>query len=200
MHFRKAAAGLVAAAFFALPFALTPVAQAAELTGQLYIPEDCGVSVGGNGGMGIGMDLDKAMGNKSGNHAAARAEIWLIGADIDFKKVSADTIDAWYRDKKLPAGQPIYYQQTDEKGRFDIKDVPAGNYYLVVVNNYVPGRGSDARAVQALADYLPDYDMFQLFVTGYSEPTAVQFHLAEHEIGSFNTMPAPTDDKERPVD
>lgn len=197
--FRKVLAFGLTAALAAAPLVLVPQqASAAEVMGQLYIPEDSGVSVGGNGGMGIGMDLDKTLGNKkTGNNESARAEVWLIGAHINFKTLSQDALDAWYREKKIPAGQPIYYQETDNEGKFTIKDVPGGDYYLVVVNNYVPGRGSDPKAVQELTQYLPDYDMFQLFVTGYSEPTAIKFHLTEHEIGSFNTMPAPTTKDQR---
>ena len=199
--FRKAAVWGVAAALVAAPFIAAPSqTEAAEVMGQLYMPEESGVSVGSGGGMGIGMDLDQTLGKKKAeNHETARAEIWLIGAHINFKTMSQDTLDAWYREKKIPAGQPIFYQETDNEGKFDIKNVPGGDYYLVVVNNYVPGRGSDSRAVQELQQYLPDYDMFQLFVTGYSEPTATRFHLTEHEIGSFNTMPAPTTDKSHPA-
>ena len=84
MHFRKAAAGLVAAAFFALPFALTPVAQAAELTGQLYIPEDSGVSVGGNGGMGIGM-IEKSSKRKLSTVVTCLRNCFKIYGDKPFR-------------------------------------------------------------------------------------------------------------------
>jgi len=205
MRMRKTAVMFLAAAFAAMPLVMSPSpASAAEITGELYIPDEAGVALGSNGGgnMGIGFDLDKTMKKEQDSRTSAgptQAEIWLIGANIDMRKLSADTVDAWYRDKKIPAGQPIYYTKADAKGKFDIKDVPEGDYYLVIVNNYVPGRGSDLDAVKALETYLPDYEMFQLFVTGYSAPTAVRFHLAPHEIGSFSTMPAPVTASDHPA-
>jgi len=193
--FRKATVLGLTAAVAALSCMMMPqTVSAAGMMGQIYFPKERSVSLSGSDDMGVGFDLDEAMGSRKKAKEIARPEIWLIGAHIDFKTLSQDTIDAWYREKKVPAGQPIFYQETDTMGNFSIQDVPAGDYYLVVVNNYVPGNGSDPQAVKDLAQYLPDYEMFQLFVTGYSEPTAIEFHLAEDEIGLFNTAPTPDQD------
>lgn len=189
---RKKGIAVLGTALLAGAMALPVQAEAAEVFGRLYIPEDQQVTMQTSGG--IGFDFSKEKKSKP-----TAAEFWLIDANVNWKNVPGSQVDDWYRSRKIPVGQHIYYTKAADDGTFDLKDVAGGDYYLVIVNNYVPGRGGDPDALKALQGYMPDYEMFQLFITGMSDPTVIRFHVKADERASFDTMPskqAPTNPHE----
>lgn len=179
---RKKGIAMLGTALLAGAMALPVQAEAAEVFGRLYIPEDQQVTMQTSGG--IGFDFSKEKKAK-----LTPAEFWLIDANVNWKKVPGSQVDDWYRSKKIPAGQHIYYAKAADDGTFDFKDIAGGDYYLVIVNNYVSGRGGDPDALKALQGYMPDYELFQMFITGMSDPTVIRFHLKAEERASFDTMP-----------
>jgi len=190
--YRKKGIALCGAALLAGAMALPVQAEAAEVFGRLYIPEDQQVTMQTSGGIGFDFSKEKKA-------QPTPAEFWLIDANVNWKNVPGSQVDDWYRSRRIPAGQHIYYTKAADDGTFDLKDVAGGDYYLVIVNNYVPGRGGDPDALKALQGYMPDYEMFQLFITGMSDPTVIRFHVKADERASFDTMPskqAPTNPHE----
>ena len=102
-----------------------------------------------------------------GESRVSRVE--LIQKGIDFDRVPANAIDDWYQFGKQPEGIPVFIVDTDETGHYEIKDVPAGEYYMVVVAPRIGDGMADLTRTNAgynLSKYLPNWESFAMFTGG----------------------------------
>lgn len=98
------------------------------------------------------------------------ADVWLIGQDFTYDKLTQKELDDWYRNNQTPKDAPVYHTLTDKKtGEYTFKDIPAGTYFLVILDSY--GRDSAQNITelsnkQKLMKKIPDWDAFELFNVG----------------------------------
>ncbi|MGN0940978.1 MAG: hypothetical protein ACI4OA_04660 [Selenomonadaceae bacterium] len=115
------------------------------------------------GGMGV------AIGGTGGKGESRVSRVELIQKGIDFDRVPANAIDDWYQFGKQPEGIPVFIVDTDETGHYEIKDVPAGEYYMVVVAPRIGDGMADLTRTNAgynLSKYLPNWESFAMFTGG----------------------------------
>jgi len=140
---------------------------AGTITGIVYLPNsERGMHITkGESGAGMMWDMTAPKNRKS----SERAEIWLIERSINFTALPYSTVQKWYQDKTIPAGQPIYRTTADEQGNFAFQDVPASDYYLVILDPF--GQESSQTLSEKLnrdelLKRLPHADEFELFMVG----------------------------------
>ena len=115
--------------------------------------------------VGVGWSLDGERGARS---ARAR-KVQLIASDLHMAELTAGEIEDWYQRDIAPAGWPIFLTTTQENGAYEIEDVPAGRYYLVMISGQIDDGTADpvrTRSGEALAKYLPQWDQYAAFVIG----------------------------------
>ncbi|WP_432646269.1 hypothetical protein [Mitsuokella sp.] len=147
-------------------------AAAAEgsITGAVY-------THGSERGMKIASNPDASAGGISWDLAAPKrkfhdkeADVWLIGRDFTYDKLSEQEIKDWYRHNTVPKDAPVYHTETDKKtGEYAFQNIPEGTYFLVILDSY--GRDSAQNLTelddkQQLMKKLPDWDSFELFNVG----------------------------------
>ena len=151
-----------------------PAASAApatgEVTGSVY-------THGSERGMKIASAPDASAGGISWDLAAPKnkfhdkeADVWLIGKDFTYDKLSDKEIDDWYRFGKIPANAPIYHTETDKKtGKYEFHDIPEGTYFLVILDSYGRDAAQNLTELddkQRLRQKLPNWESFELFNVG----------------------------------
>lgn len=151
-----------------------PAASAAPavgtVTGSVY-------THGSERGMKIASAPDASAGGISWDLAAPKnkfhdkeADVWLIGKDFTYDKLSDKEIDDWYRFGKIPANAPIYHTETDKKtGKYEFHDIPEGTYFLVILDSYGRDAAQNLTELddkQQLQKKLPNWDAFELFNVG----------------------------------
>ncbi|WP_301892134.1 hypothetical protein [Mitsuokella multacida] len=162
---------------FALALGATaslPAASAApatgEVTGSVY-------THGSERGMKIASAPDASAGGISWDLAAPKnkfhdkeADVWLIGKDFTYDKLSDKEIDDWYRFGKIPANAPVYHTTTDKKtGKYEFHDIPEGTYFLVILDSYGRDAAQNLTELddkQRLRQKLPNWESFELFNVG----------------------------------
>lgn len=149
-------------------------AQAAEqgtgsLHGYVY-------THGSERGMKIASAPDASAGGVSWDLAAPRhkfhdkpADIWLIDEGYALENLGDKAAEEWYRTGRPPANAPIYHVRTDKEGKYAFRDLPAGMYFLIVIDSY----GRDAAqnlteldAKKQLFARLPSVEEFEMFIIG----------------------------------
>lgn len=151
-----------------------PVASAAPavgtVTGAVY-------THGSERGMKIASAPDASAGGISWDLAAPKnkfhdkeADVWLIGKDFTYDKLSDKEIDDWYRFGKIPANAPVYHTTTDKKtGKYEFHDIPEGTYFLVILDSYGRDAAQNLTELddkQHLRQKLPNWESFELFNVG----------------------------------
>lgn len=151
-----------------------PAASAAPavgtVTGSVY-------THGSERGMKIASAPDASAGGISWDLAAPKnkfhdkeADVWLIGKDFTYDKLSDKEIDDWYRFGKIPANAPIYHTETDKKtGKYEFHDIPEGTYFLVILDSYGRDAAQNLTELddkQRLRQKLPNWESFELFNVG----------------------------------
>lgn len=131
---------------------------------------------GSERGMKIASAPDASAGGVSWDLAAPRhkfhdkpADVWLIAAGYDIEQLGDEAAEAWYRTGEPPAGTPIYHTKTDKEGKYAFEGLPAGTYFLVIIDSY----GRDAAqnlteldAKQQLFARLPSVEEFEMYLVG----------------------------------
>ena len=145
-----------------------PAASAAPavgtVTGSVY-------THGSERGMKIASAPDASAGGISWDLAAPKnkfhdkeADVWLIGKDFTYDKLSDKEIDDWYRFGKIPANAP------DKKtGKYEFHDIPEGTYFLVILDSYGRDAAQNLTELddkQRLRQKLPNWESFELFNVG----------------------------------
>ncbi len=168
--YRNLAAGLafMVGSAVALPAMAAPSCGA--VVGSVY-------THGSERGMKIASAPDASAGGISWDLAAPKrkfhdkeADVWLIGKDFTYDKLSAQEIDDWYRFGKIPKDTPVYHTETDKKtGRYEFRDIPEGEYFLVILDSYGRDAAQNLTELddkQQLQQKLPNWDAFELFNVG----------------------------------
>ena len=151
-----------------------PAASAAPavgaVTGAVY-------THGSERGMKIASAPDASAGGISWDLAAPKnkfhdkeADVWLIGKDFTYDKLSDKEIDDWYHFGKIPANAPVYHTTTDKKtGKYEFHDIPEGTYFLVILDSYGRDAAQNLTELddkQQLRQKLPHWESFELFNVG----------------------------------
>ncbi|MCI7186250.1 MAG: hypothetical protein MR974_08225, partial [Mitsuokella jalaludinii] len=105
----------LALAFTAPQAASAAGAACGTVTGAVY-------THGSERGMKIASAPDASAGGISWDLAAPKrkfhdkeADVWLIGKDFTYDKLSAQEIDDWYRFGKIPKDAPVYHTETEKR-------------------------------------------------------------------------------------
>ncbi len=149
---------------------VSAAAATGSITGAVY-------THGSERGMKIASNPDASAGGISWDLAAPKrkfhdkeADVWLIGRDFTYDKLSEQEIRDWYRHNAIPKDAPVYHTETDKKtGAYTFEKIPEGTYFLVILDSY--GRDSAQNLTelddkQQLMKKLPDWDSFELFNVG----------------------------------
>ncbi|WP_303817991.1 hypothetical protein [Selenomonas ruminantium] len=142
-------------------------AAAGSITGNVYPPNtERGMKVAkGDAGAGVMWNMTAPPNRKN----TERAEIWLIERGINFVALPYASVQKWYQEKIVPANQPIYHAIADEKGQFAFKNVPAADYYVVILDpngHEITQNLSEKMARDEFLKKLPQVDEFELFMVG----------------------------------
>jgi len=119
----------------------------------------------GEAGAGMMWDMSAPKNRK----ATKRAEIWLIERGINFNALPYNTVQKWYQNGTIPANQPIYYTKANAEGQFIFQDIPAADYYLMILDPYgdeLDQTLSEKLSRDELMKKLPHTDEFELFMVG----------------------------------
>ncbi|WP_442767006.1 hypothetical protein [Mitsuokella multacida] len=161
--------GLALSAAASLP-AASAAPAVGTVTGSVY-------THGSERGMKIASAPDASAGGISWDLAAPKnkfhdkeADVWLIGKDFTYDKLSDKEIDDWYRFGKIPANAPVYHTMTDKKtGKYEFHDIPEGTYFLVILDSYGRDAAQNLTELddkQRLRQKLPNWESFELFNVG----------------------------------
>ncbi|SHK40680.1 hypothetical protein SAMN05216582_103159 [Selenomonas ruminantium] len=148
---------------FALLLSSSLAAANGTITGTVYLPNtERGVHAGPGGMM---WDISAPKNRKN----AERAEVWLIEQNINFHALPYASVQKWYQEGKIPEGQPIYHVEVNEKGHFTFQDVPAADYYVMILDPN--GQESTQNLTEKISrdellQKLPHTDEFELFMIG----------------------------------
>lgn len=141
----------------------TIAAAAGSISGSIVQPNSArGMQMTDRGMM---WDMSAPKNKKSSD----RADVWLIERGINFMALPYSTVQKWYSEGAIPANQPIYHTTTDEEGQFTFQDVPAADYYLMILNPYGHESSqnlSEKMSRDELMKKLPHVDEFELFMVG----------------------------------
>lgn len=131
---------------------------------------------GSERGMKIASAPDASAGGVSWDLAAPKhkfhdkpADIWLIDTAYALENLGNQAAEEWYRTGEPPAGAPIWHTRTDKEGKYAFAQLPAGTYFLIIIDSY----GRDAAqnlteldAKQQLFARLPNVEEFEMFIIG----------------------------------
>ena len=142
-------------------------AASGSIWGNVYPPNtERGMYIAkGEAGAGVMWNMSAPPNRKS----AERAEIWLIERSINFIALPYASVQKWYQEKVIPADQPIYHAIADDKGNFSFKDVPAADYYIVILDPHgeeITQNLSEKMSRDEFLKRLPHTDEFELFMAG----------------------------------
>lgn len=143
------------------------VSASGTISGTVYTPNtERGMQIArSDAGAGMMWDMSAPKNKKN----SERAEIWLIGRNINFAAIPYDTIQKWYQQGVIPANQPIYKAAADEKGKFEFKDIPANDYYVMILDpngKEISQNLTEKVSRDELLKKLPHADEFELFMVG----------------------------------
>ena len=148
---------------FGLLFSCSAIAAADSISGSITLPNSArGMHITNRGMM---WDMSAPKNHKSSD----RADVWLIEQGINFLALPYDSVQKWYSEGVIPAKQPIYHTVTDEQGQFDFQDIPAADYYLMILNPYGHESGQNLTEKMSRDEFmqkLPHVDEFELFMVG----------------------------------
>ncbi|BAL81756.1 hypothetical protein SELR_00480 [Selenomonas ruminantium subsp. lactilytica TAM6421] len=153
---------------FSLLLSLNAIAAAAgSISGQVYLPNsERGMHVAkGESGAGMMWDMSAP---KNRRHIE-KADVWLIERSINLNTLPYADVQKWYQQGTIPANQPIYHAVTNEQGQFEFKDVPAANYYIMILdpNGQEQNQNlTEKMSRDELMQKLPHTDEFELFMVG----------------------------------
>ena len=119
----------------------------------------------GEAGGGMIWDMSAPKNKKASNNV----DVWLIERGINFTALPYDTVQKWYVDGTIPQGQPIYHTSTNEEGQFEFKDIPAADYYLMILDSNGQEQNqnlTEKMSRDELMKKLPHVDEFELFMVG----------------------------------
>lgn len=143
----------------------TIAAASGSITGLVYPPiTNHGVQpVKSDTSAGMIWDMSAPRNHKS----TERAEVWLIERGLDFNALPYETVQKWYQEGIIPEGQPIYHATVNEKGSFTFQDIPAADYYIMILDPY--GQESTQNLTEKMSrdellQKLPHNDEFELFM------------------------------------
>ncbi len=159
---------LVTLLVFCLLISISSVAAAGgTITGTVHLPNtERGMHIGrGEGGAAMMWDMSAPKNRKR----SERAEIWLIERGINFTALPYAAVQKWYQNGTIPANQPIYHAVVNEQGQFTFQDVPAAEYYVMILDpNGKEGNQNlaDKMTRDELTKKLPHADEFELFMVG----------------------------------
>ncbi len=135
----------------------------------------------GRSGVGVAIGGDK----KKRDHTI---ELQLISRSDDIKALSRDELTAWYKDGIAPTGANVFISSTED-GNYAFTGVPEGSYYLVILMSGggqlsgEPDRSADATALQ---EFLPAWDMYQLFTIGMKVYAVQAVDIKADQMTEFN--------------
>ena len=153
---------------FCLLFSTSSLTAASgSITGTVYLPNtERGMRIAkSDAGAGVMWDMSAPSNRKR----SERAEVWLIERSINLKALPYTTVQKWYQEKLIPAKQPIFHATADEKGQFALENIPAADYYLVILDpngKETTQNLSDKISRDELLEKLPHPDEFELFMVG----------------------------------
>ena len=119
----------------------------------------------GEAGAGMMWDMSAPKNHKS----STKVDIWLIERGINFTALPYETVQKWYVDGTIPQGQPIYHTVTNAEGQFEFKDIPAADYYLMILDSNAQEENqnlTEKMSRDELMKKLPHVDEFELFMVG----------------------------------
>lgn len=145
----------------------TIAAASGSISGIISQPNSArGMHMGrGEGGAGMMWDMTAPKNRKS----TEQADVWLIEKGINFTTLPYDTVQKWYVDGTIPANLPIYHTVTNEEGQFTFKDIPAADYFLMILDPNGQERNqnlTEKMSRDELMKKLPHVDEFELFMVG----------------------------------
>ena len=144
---------------------LANAAGTGSVAGKCYMPNTARGMHANENGVVWDMSAPKGV-------APRGLDVWLISESLDASTISDAELSAWYREKIVPQGQPIYYASTDTKGNYSFADIPAGTYYLVLMDCYdLSEEASMTKDVleKELAQRMRNWDEFQLYLVGVNQ-------------------------------
>ena len=109
--------------------------------------------------------------NSSGDiHPAAGNTVQLIAWDSEaLQGLTSDEIEAWYSRETLPKDRRIFQTTTGADGHYKFSNIPAGRYFLVIISRAGSSdteKNDSPEMAAELQKYLPNWDMYDLFVLG----------------------------------
>ncbi len=119
----------------------------------------------GEAGAGMMWDMTAPKNHKS----SEPAEVWLIERGINFTALPYDVVQKWYVNGTIPPNQPIYHTTTNAEGQFSFKDIPAADYYLMILDPSGQEQNqnlTEKMSRDELMKKLPHVDEFELFMVG----------------------------------
>ncbi|MCR5758360.1 MAG: hypothetical protein K6F95_10700 [Selenomonas sp.] len=153
---------------FCLLLACNTIASASgSISGKVYLPNsERGMRIA-MGEAGAGMMWDMSAPKKS--RANKQADIWLIERGINFNALPYADVQKWYQSGTIPVNLPIYHTTTNEAGHFLFQDIPAADYYLMILDPHgdeIDQNLSEKLSRDELMQKLPHVDEFELFMVG----------------------------------
>ena len=119
----------------------------------------------GESGAGMMWDMSAPKNRKN----TRQADVWLIERGINFTALPYEIVQEWYVNGTIPQNQPIYHTVTNEEGVFNFQDVPAADYYLMILDpsgQEATQNLTEKMSRDELMKKLPHVDEFELFMVG----------------------------------
>ena len=137
------------------------------ITGTVYPPSTERGMRPAIGETAAGMMWDMSAPKK--RKSSERAEVWLIERSINFNAIPYTAIQKWYQSGTIPDKQPIYHATVNDQGKFTFQDVPAADYYIMILDPHdqeINQNLSEKLSRDELLQKLPHTDEFELFMVG----------------------------------
>ena len=153
--------------FFLFLTSSTIAAAAGSISGMITQPNSARGMKMAQGEAGAGMMWDMSAPKNRKN--SKQADVWLIERGINFTALPYDSVQKWYVDGTIPQGQPIYHTVTNEEGLFNFADIPAADYYLMILDpsgQEATQNLTEKMSRDELMQKLPHVDEFELFMVG----------------------------------
>ena len=122
--------------------------------------------------------------------SSERAEVWLIERSINFNAIPYTAIQKWYQSGTIPDKQPIYHATVNDQGKFTFQDVPAADYYIMILDPHdqeINQNLSEKLSRDELLQKLPHTDEFELFMVGMR--TCLVQKISLHNNQNLNIRP-----------
>ena len=137
-----------------------------DVTGNVFVGGNLDVTrIEGTFNQGFGV----AIGAPRSTRIKETPRIELIKKGLDLTRLSDNVLGAWYEQGVAPADMPIFIMDADEQGHYEFKNIPAGDYFMVVVAPRMGDGMADltrTRAGVELSKYLPNWNSFAMFTGG----------------------------------